>query len=313
MAGFPQHEKMKTTICTVLILVGFHLGAEAREWTSAENGKKIDAEFVSSDGANVTIKKGAQTFTLPLARFVAADQEFVREQMAKASEPKPLEGAYTDKFTGDWALAEHDGLPYAIFAAKDLDGSKKYPLILSLHGKSDNNTNGDQIGFANQFSNAANHSKNPCIIIAPLCYQPFGATGGGWNDEPGEKTLDLMKEVIKTCPVVDPDRVYVIGYSMGGFGTSHMVETEPKMFAAAIPVAGCTKSSASALKKMPVWIFHAADDATVDVSCSRELYEEIKRNDEAVYKEFETGGHGIIGQVFSDAAVRDWLFSQSRK
>ena len=309
--------KLPVSLRTIpLYLISLSLpcqSVDAREWTSAADGKKIEAEFISSDGTNVTIKRGSQAFTLPIARFVEADQAFVKEQMAKSSEPKPLEGPYTDKFTGDWALAEHDGLPYAIYGAKDLDGTKKYPLILSLPGKSDNNTNGGQVGFSSVFSNAESYTKNPCVIIAPLCYQPFGATGGGWSDEPGTKALDLIADVIKTCPVVDPNRVYVIGYSMGGFGTSFMVETEPNRFAAAIPVAGCTSSSAAALKKMPVWIFHAADDATVNVSCSRDLYEAIKRNDDAKYKEFETGGHGIIGQVFTDPEVRDWLFSQSKE
>ncbi len=305
--------KTRTLCLTLFFSMVAVFPASARKWTSATDGKTIEAEFVSADGTNVVIEKGTKTYTLPLARLIEADQAYVREQMAKASAPKPMEGAYTEHFTGDWALVEHDGLPYAIFGAKDLDGSKKYPVILSLHGKSDNNTNGNQIGFAKQFSNAASYDKHPCIIIAPLCYQPFGGTGGGWDDEPGEKALDLMKDFLKNCPVADPDRVYVIGYSMGGFGTSYMVETEPKMFAAAVPVAGCTTSSASALKKMPVWIFHAADDATVNVSCSRDLYEEIKRNDEAKYKEFETGGHGIVGQVFNDAEVRDWLFSQTRE
>ena len=175
----------------LLLVLSFH--ATAREWTNAADGKKIEAEFVSSDGSNVTIKMGVKEFTLPISRFSEADQTFVKEQMAKANQPKPLEGAYVEMFTSEWALAEHDGLPYAIYGAEDLDGSKKYPVLVSLHGKSNNNENGKQIGFARQFSNEANYTQNPCIIIAPLCYQPFGATGGGWDDEPGEKALDLLK------------------------------------------------------------------------------------------------------------------------
>lgn len=295
----------------LLLVLPFH--ATAREWTNAADGKRIEAEFVSSDGANVTIKMGAKEYTLPISRFSETDQAFVKEQMAKANEPKPMEGAYVDKFTSDWVLAEHDGLPYAIFGAEDLDGSKKYPVLVSLHGKSNNNENGKQIGFARQFSNEANYSKNPCIIIAPLCYQPFGATGGGWDDEPGEKALDLLQDILKNCPVVDENRVYVLGYSMGGFGTTHFVATEPKIFAAAIPVAGCTTSSASAFKKTPIWIWHAKDDPVVNVSCSQNLYEEIKRNKEAKYTELETGGHGIIGQVMSNPEVHTWLFAQEKK
>ena len=312
MTHFQQDAVMKIVITCLAVLFVFQTSISAREWTNAADGKKIEAEFISSDGTNVTIKRGTQQFTLPLARLVQADRDFVKEQMAKANEPKGLEGAYTDKFTGEWALADYKGLPYAIYGAKDLDGEKKYPVVVSLHGRSDDNTNGGQIGFAKKFSQAANYEKNPCIIIAPLCYQPFGATGGGWDDEPGDKALDLLKDILKICPIVDEDRVYVVGYSMGGYGATHFVATEPKIFAAAIPVAGCKTSAASACKKLPIWIFHASDDPTVNVSCSRDLYLAIKRNEEAKFTEYPNGGHGIVGKVFDDENVQTWLFAQKQ-
>ena len=295
---------MKTipvSLVAFLLLLQFSTPATARAWTSA------------TDGTTVTIKKGAQTFTLPLSRFAQADQDFVKEQLEKASQPKPLEGPYTEKFTGEWVLAEHDGLPYAIYGAAELDGAKKYPVLLALHGKSQNDTNGKQVGgWMKTFASADNYAKRPCIIVAPLCYQPHGATGGGWDDEPGTKTIALMEDLLDNCPIVDEDRVYIFGYSMGGFGTTHLFAEEPKMFAAAIAVAGCTVGSADAFKRKPLWLFHAEDDATVEVSCSRNLHDALKRNDEVKYTEFDEGGHGIIGKVFNDPAVHEWLFSKKR-
>ncbi len=305
---------MKLPRLTFLVLLGMTaVQLSGREWTSTD-GRTLEADFVSATADSVTVKRAAdgQTFTLPLASISEADRKWVKERMAQPAGPaKPVEGPFADLVTGDWALSEHDGLPFALYAAKDLDASKKIPLVLALHGKSDNNENGKQVGgWMKIFASPANFEKRPCIIVAPLCYQPFGATGGGWNDEPGDKAIALVEELVENLPI-DENRVYVIGYSMGGFGTFHLIAEEPKLFAAGVPVAGYGMTSqAGSFKRKPIWLFHAADDATVSVDGSRNLAEEMKRSDEFKYTEYPTGGHGIVGQVFNDTAVHEWLFQQ---
>ena len=191
---------MKTLIHTLLIL-SLLATLQARTWTSSD-GKKLEADYVSSTATEVTLKRSSdgRAFTLPLTRLSKADQAFIKEQAAAAAntpaEIKPIEGEYAKLITGDWELAEHKNLPYAFYGGKDLDGAKKYPLIISLHGKSDNNENGKQIGFAKKFASDDNYAARPCLILAPLCYQPHGATGGGWDDAPGEETLDLIKKLL---------------------------------------------------------------------------------------------------------------------
>ncbi len=304
-------KRSRLLISVVLGLASAHLAA--REWTS-NDGRKLEADFVSATADAVTVKRATdgQTFTLPLASISEADRAWVAEQMTKPAGPaKPVEGPYAELVTGDWALSEHNGLPFALYAAKDLDASKKIPLVLALHGKSDNNENGKQVGgWMKTFASPANFEQRPCIIVAPLCYQPYGATGGGWSDEPGDKAIALVEALMENLPI-DENRVYVIGYSMGGFGTFHLIAEEPKLFAAGVPVAGFGMASqAGSFKRKPIWLFHAADDATVSVDGSRSLAEEMKRSEEFKYTEFPTGGHGIIGQVFNDTAVHEWLFSQ---
>ena len=114
-------------------------------------------------------------------------------------------------------------------------------------------------------------------------------------------------------PIVDADRVYVFGHSMGGFGTNYMVNQEPELFAAAIGVAGCSPDLYRTFKKLPYQLFHAADDEVVDIESSREMAEKLKRSKGFTYTELKTGGHGIANQVFADAALREWLFEQSKK
>ena len=289
---------------------------QARTWTSSD-GRSLEAEFVAKSGNTVTLKRAndGKSFTLPLDKLSDADQEWIKGGAASTATPaKPLEGPFAKLVTGDWALSEHDDLPFMMYAAKDLDAAKTYPLLLALHGKSDNNVNGKQIGgWISVFANPANYAERPCIIVAPLCYQPFGGSGSGWGDKPGKETIRLVKDLCKSLPV-DEKRIYIIGYSMGGFGTCHLMESESRMFAAGVAVAGCSGAgSASTFRNKPLWLHHAADDKLVDVQRSRDFAEALKRSKTFKYTEYPNGGHGIVGRVFDSPQVHTWLFAQARK
>lgn len=302
------------TICLIVLSAAWR--ANARTWTSTD-GKSFDGDFVSATAESVTVKRSdGKSFTIPLSRLSEADRKWVGEQAAsqpsgsaEAGPPKPIEGPYASLVTGDWALSKFKNLPFALYASKELSADKKYPLVLTLHGKSDNNENGKQIGWAKEFTGEENYSERPCIVVAPLCYQPHGGTGGGWSDKPGDEAIELVKALIESLPV-DEARVYVAGYSMGGFGTCHLMAREPRLFAAGVPVAGAGSDYGS-LKREPIWLFHAADDQTVNVEGSRQMAEALKRSKTFKYTEFPDGGHGIVGRVFDDVEVHKWLFSQT--
>lgn len=289
----------------------------ARTWTSSD-GRSLEADFVSKSGDSVTLRLsgGGRVVTLPLERLSAADQEWVKSQAAEpeagSSSATPVGGPFAKLVTGDWALSEQDGLPFAFYAAKNLDGARKVPLVLALHGKSDNNTNGKQLGgWMKSFASPDHQAQRPCIVVAPLCYQPFGSSGGGWSAEPGEQAVDLVKEMIKSLPV-DEKRIYVIGFSMGGFGTCHLMRSEPRLFAAGVAVAGCG-GSPDAFKRKPLWLFHAADDDVVKIQGSRDFAEQLNRSKTFKFTEYPNGGHGIPDRVFNSPEVHTWLFGQARK
>lgn len=307
---------MKTAILLIPVLLATS-ALSAREWTSAE-GQKLNADFVSATDTTVTLKlANGRVSTLPLSRLSAADNAWIAEQSGgspSAAPGKPMEGPYASLINGDWALSEYKGLPFAIYGSKDLSAAKKYPLVLALHGKSQNNENGKQVGgWMKTFAKEENYKARPCIVVAPLCYQPFGGTGAGWYDKPGTQAVALVKELMKSLPI-DKERIYITGHSMGGFGTCHLINTEPRLFAAGIAMSGCTgPETAGNLKKVPLWLFHAADDATVDVKGARDLAAALKRDKTFKYTEYETGGHGIPPKVYDDPATHEWLFAQGGK
>lgn len=290
------------------------LPATARTWTS-NDGKALEADFVSATETQVTLKltKTGREVTIFLSRLSEADQTFVKEEAKPPEvEATAIEGEYAHLVTGDWVKGEYGKLPYSFYGGKELNGSSKVPLVVSLHGRSSNDENGNQIGFAKTFVSEENYKDRPCLVLAPLCYQPFGATGGGWDDAPGEEALSLVKDLLKKLPIIDKDRVYVIGYSMGGFGTWHFLKEEPKVFAAGVPVAGGTRG-AGKLRSMPIWSFHGAKDDVVSPDSARNCAEELKRSKVFKYTEFPEEGHSIIGKVTKDPEVHKWLFEQSKK
>ena len=176
---------MKKWIHFLTLVLGVCGSVQARTWTSSD-GKKLEAEFVSVTETEVSLKRDSdgKLFTLPLERLSELDQEFIEEKGEEMPEEdsdetasmEPVTGDYAHLVTGDWVLAEHENLPYSFYGGKSIDGSKKYPLVVSLHGKSDNNENGKQQGQARSFLQDDNYTKRPCLVLAPLCYQPHGAT-----------------------------------------------------------------------------------------------------------------------------------------
>jgi predicted peptidase len=228
-----------------------------------------------------------------------------------AATPKPGAAAFASLLTGDWALSDFNGLPFALYAAKDLKPGQKYPLVLALHGKSQNNENGKQVtGWMKSFAKPERYQANACIIVAPLCYQPYGGTGSGWGDKPGEQALALVKALAKALPI-DPKRIYVAGHSMGGFGVCHLMAREPQLFAAGVAVSGYGGATEEAkLARKPLWLFHAADDKTVPVDGARSFAKLFGKTKTFKYTEYPDGGHGIPGKVFDDDETHKWLFAQ---
>ncbi len=293
--------------------------APAREWLSSD-GKKLEADFVSLAGDQVTLKrKTGPAFTLPLSRLSEADQSWAKLQtssappVAPAAAVKTIEGPFAKLITGDWALSENDGLKFAFYGGKNLSAETKYPLVLALHGKSPNTENGRQVaGWMKSFTKSENYAARPCFIVAPMSAQPEAGQGMGWNGKELEQVIKLVKALTKDLPV-DPKRVYIVGHSMGGFGTCHVMGSEPRLFAAAIPVAGSSAGDASELTRKPVWLFHATDDDLVPVAGARDFAEQMKGNKQFKFTESPTGGHGVVGKVFDDPETHKWLFEQHLK
>jgi predicted peptidase len=226
-----------------------------------------------------------------------------------ATAPAGAKGAFAQYITGDWKQFEGKGkLQFMIYGSPTLDASKKYPLVLFLHGKGNRVLTKEHLGFAGNCAKPANYAERPCYILAPQCPDE-----NGWSGATGANLMKTLKEVVRGLPV-DEDRIYIVGYSMGAFGTFAFLNEEPRMFAAGVPVAGSVDVGAARnLKRIPLWIFHGEKDDVVKPDGSRAIAKALEKMKAPVkYTEFPGEGHTIFGKVGDDPAVHAWLFAQKR-
>lgn len=310
------------TCQTLTLLAGFLLlmtpAASSRTWTSAD-GRKLEAEYVSATEDSVTIRtKIGKSFTLKFDQISEADREFVRAKLAEPAaeendedgEPGESTGKYDDKATGKWESGKHEQLDYRFYAERKLRRSKtkKYPLVIYLHGRGGQVMNNEAYpdGSSRTFSDDKNYRKRPCFILVPQA-----AGGQMWNGAQGKSVIDLIKDISKELPV-DKDRIYITGYSMGGYGTWWALGEEPKLFAAGVPIAGGGQpSKTSAMRKIPIWAFHGAKDTTVPVEQTRAMVEALKKRGHVKYTEFPDKGHDVWN-VYQDEQMHEWLFEQTK-
>lgn len=82
--------KLPHALAAVFIVVlALHAEAETRTWKDAASGRAIEAEFVSADSTNLTLRMGGKDYTMPLARLSAEDQAWIKEKTAPAPAAMP--------------------------------------------------------------------------------------------------------------------------------------------------------------------------------------------------------------------------------
>src|SRR5207249_4271134 len=150
----------------------------------------------------------------------------------------------------------------------DYDAAKKYPLVLLLHGAGERGTdNQAQLKHgAPLFTKPEVRAKFPSFVLVPQCPkdQTWSAVKGwtgpvSYSEEPTDPmtlALGALDAVLKEFSI-DPDRLYVTGLSMGGYGTWDLLTRAHGRWAAAAPVCGGgDPARIAAAKNVPVWAFH---------------------------------------------------------
>ena len=184
------------------------------------------------------------------------------------------------------------------------NASEKLPLIVQLHGageRGDDLSLVDVHGFSKVFSRGDIKSR----FIMPQCPK-----GTFWAARV-ESIVKLIEMLIVDFPT-DPDRVYLTGLSMGGFGTWYTAMARPDLFAAIAPICGGGMAWNAATLTMPVRVFHGVRDNAVSVNQSDEMVKAIEaRGGTVEYTRMEDVGHNVWEHAYNKE-LAEWLFQYKK-
>lgn len=148
------------------------------------------------------------------------------------------------------------GRNYRYFVPKGYDANKAYPVVYVLHGSG---ANGEQMA---QYIKMQDYVKGEAIVAFP------DAVSGKW-DTSGDSDLsffDAMNDDLgaKTC--TNPSRVFVTGFSMGGYMTNYLGCQRGAKIRAIAPAAGGFPGKTDACAQIPAFVYHKTDDTTVRIA-----------------------------------------------
>lgn len=218
------------------------------------------------------------------------------------------------------------------------NSQKKYPLVIFLHGMG----GAGDISYLNFLGYDTDdevedtvalgfQKRYPCFVLVPQ-------TSGEWDN----KKLIEEAEIFKKAYRIDTDRIYLIGYSMGGSGSYSFAnawwDSNGQLFAGIIRIVGQSQTTVrdSIAKRTAIWLHIGLDDLPERVKIVRDAYAFLRsyhknaretvsdtviggfpaktysliidNDDRAKLTEYSNAGHGIVTTPFLDKHTLAWLF-----
>jgi predicted esterase len=211
------------------------------------------------------------------------------------------------------------------------NGEKKFPLVIFLHG------------YVEEYHKHRWWTADPifngiCSRLGAFLAIPFGRSNTDFLG-PGEvDVLDVLKEMKRLYPI-DPDRVYLYGYSMGGMGVYSLGGHYPDLWAAGIVIAGRADSPllmgtlgldtlhpfkqflirtdqpidlCENFVNIPLRVFHGRDDAIIPGAEARRMVTRLKRFGCEATLRLYPGDHWFGFDLMADEAQVKWLLTKRR-
>ena len=218
------------------------------------------------------------------------------------------------------------------------DSSKKWPLIVFLHGGGGNGDN-NGIAVTERFNRQSlvqeirkYPDRFPAFVAFPRCPRgkiwapiPADPVQSSWRlerhgrdpvpDAEGHVTA-LIDSIIAEF-TVDTDRVVITGYSMGGEGSIRYAALHPERIAGVASAAGSAVivlEDAPVLAGMGVWLFQGETDNLSTAPLAKRMVATIQANGgNPRYTEYAGVGHGMARRVYEDPEVIAWMLDQRRR
>ncbi len=180
------------------------------------------------------------------------------------------------------------------------------PVIVFLHGASLCGSDMNRVRKYGCLDAISMGRDIDALIIAPQ------NPGGAWSPLKIMNVLHWVQERY----AMDTNRIYVIGMSLGGYGTFDLVNSYPDKFAAAMALCGgSAKKEFCNLNKLPLWIIHGTADRAVPISQSDRIVKAMKTcgpTDRLRYDRFAGVNHSQLAKIFYLNQTYEWLLSHSK-
>lgn len=179
--------------------------------------------------------------------------------------------------------------------------SKKWPLIIFLHGVGEVGNGGSQLStiLRTGLPQVIQKGKNlPFVVIMPQ------ATFQWWD----VNAIDQLYEYVKVKYKIDPNRFYLTGLSLGGIGTWQYTTYFPQKVAAMVSISGnggggylCT------ITDIPIWDFHGDADPTVviqgDIDAINTVNTQCKVSPKAKLTVYPGVGHNCWDRTYDGTGM----------
>ena len=235
-----------------------------------------DKDFAAAEAVAASVKSGKDP-------FVGRTGDFKRHYLLEAA---------------------NEILPYRLYVPSRYDVTKKWPLIVALHG-----LGGTEDSFFDNYNKVmpALAEQHGYILVTPLGYRVDGSYGWGLGAPPADPTVrrtqdlseqDVMQVLqrVRQQYQVDDSRIYLMGHSMGAIGTWKVAPKFPEIWAALGLFAGAgAPATLDRIRHIPEIIVHGDADPTVSVTGSRTMVAKLKElGTEHTYIEVAGGLHSDV-------------------
>lgn len=185
----------------------------------------------------------------------------------------------------------------------------QWPMILFLHGASGRGQNLDLVKSYGPPLIAEEQPNFPFVVIAPQCPE-----GEYWTTK-ADILAALLDDILKRY-LIDQDRVYLTGTSMGGNGTWNLACQHPGYFAAISPLAASPTIPNvwdKWLVSMPIWAFHGAKDPICPLQDDEAMINALRTEGASPrFTVLPDKGH-YISEVYKNQELYDWFLANTRQ
>lgn len=245
----------------------------------------------------------------PIAAEVAAEQ---------ALRQAPIDAFRPEVFTAP------DGSPvrYRLLSPPAEPGGARLPLVLVLPtsgGIGTDNLNQMIAPLAKSWADPAVADRFPAYVAAIQVTERsaiYGRDADGMQaSRPGPPLpplLALVDDLAGRLPV-DPSRIYLVGFSMGGSSAMNAVVLAPRRFAAVVSFSGVPpqRRLATAVAHVPMLLVHGMADRNNPVDADRAWARALAAAGASPTLLIYDGlGHKVAPGMFLATDWRDWLFAQ---